>query len=156
MVCCVDRFNGGNARNDKLGNSTTPTNYGPRGNNWIVAAAIIGAGVPFSLHYFPTPLSALIGVLALLLIVVAGLFGRVVVFAATGRWLQRKFLPIGRSSESVALLMGTSFWIILSSLPYIWPLVVAVMIVTSLGLALTARYRVGWGRSQPSLISFRP
>ncbi len=122
----------------------------------FVAAAIIGAGVPFSLHYFPTPLSALIGVLALLLIVVAGLFGRVVVFAATGRWLQRKFLPIGRSSESVALLMGTSFWIILSSLPYIWPLVVAVMIVTSLGLALTARYRVGWGRSQPSLISFRP
>lgn len=122
----------------------------------FVAAAIIGAGVPFSLHYFPTPLSAIIGLLALLLIVVAGLFGRVVIYAATGRWLQRKFLPIGRNSESVALLLGTSFWIALSSLPYIWPFVVAVMIVTSLGLALTARYRIAWGRSQPSFTSSRP
>jgi hypothetical protein len=117
----------------------------------FVAAAIIGAGVPFSLHYFPTPLSALIGLLALLTIVVAGFFGRVVMYAATGRWLQRKFLPIGKNSESVALLLGTSFWMGLSSLPYIWPFVVAVTIVTSLGLALTVRYRIGWGRSQPGL-----
>lgn len=116
----------------------------------FVAAAIIGAGVPFSLHYFPTPLSALIGLLALLLIVVAGLLGRVVIYAATGRWLQRKFLPIGRNSESVALLLGTSFWMVLSSLPYVWPLIVAGMIVTSLGLTLTARYRVGWLRPHPS------
>jgi hypothetical protein len=117
----------------------------------FVAAAIIGAGVPFSLHYLPTPLSALIGLLALLTIVVAGLFGRVVIYAATGRWLQRKFMPIGKNSESVALLMGTTVWMALSSLPYVWPFVLAVMIVTSLGLALTARYRIGWGRSQPSL-----
>jgi hypothetical protein len=122
----------------------------------FVASAIIGAGVPFSLHYFPTPLSALIGLSAFLLILVAGLFGRVVIYAATGRWLQRKLLPFGRNSESVALLMGTSFWVALSSLPYIWPLVIAVMIVTGLGLALTARYRLGWGRSQPSFISPRP
>jgi hypothetical protein len=32
------------------------------------------------------------------------------------------------------------------SLPYVWPLVVAGLLVTSLGLALTARYRVGWKR----------
>ena len=122
----------------------------------FVASAIIGAGVPFSLHYFPTPLSALIGLSAFLLILVAGLFGRVVIYAATGRWLQRKLLSFGRNSESVALLMGTSFWVALSSLPYIWPLVIAIMIVTGLGLALTARYRVGWGRSQPSFSSPRP
>jgi hypothetical protein len=121
----------------------------------FVAAAIIGAGVPFALHYFPPALSALIGLLALLLIVVAGLFGRVVIYAGTGRWLQRRFLPIGRNSESIALLLGTSFWVALSSLPYIWPFIVAVMIVTSLGLALTARYHIGWGRSQPGLTSPR-
>src|SRR6266498_79694 len=34
-----------------------------------VGAGIIGAGVPFSLHYLPTALSALIGLLAILLIV---------------------------------------------------------------------------------------
>jgi len=36
----------------------------------------------------------------------------------------------------------------LSSLPYLWPFVVAVVWVLSLGLALTARYRVGWKRKQ--------
>lgn len=116
----------------------------------FVGAAIIGAGIPFSLHYLPTPLNVLVGLLALMLIVVAGLFGRVMIYAATGRWLQRKYFPKSRNSESVALLLGTSFWITLSSLPYIWPLVVSVLMVTSLGLALTARYGVSWKQSQPA------
>jgi len=114
----------------------------------LLGAVIIGIGVPVALHYLPNPISVLVGLMALLLILIAGLFGRVVIYAATGRWLQRKYLRVGRTSESVALLLGTSFWITLSSLPYIWPLVVAVVLVTSLGLALTARYRVGWGRRQ--------
>jgi hypothetical protein len=122
----------------------------------FVGAAIISAGAWFSLHYLPTPLSALVSLIAFFFILLVWLFGRVVISAATGRWLQRKFLPIGRNSESVALLLGTSFWIALSSLPYIWPLVVAVMIVISLGLVFTARYRVGWGKSQPSLTGSRP
>lgn len=114
----------------------------------ILGAVIIAVGVPFSLHYLPTPISVLVGLMALLLIIIAGLFGRVIIYAATGRWLQRRYLPIGKSSESVALLIGTSFWIALSSLPYIWPLVVTTLIVTSLGLALTARYHVSWKRRQ--------
>ena len=48
----------------------------------------------------------------------------------------------------MALLLGTTFWILLASLPYIWPIVVAVVLITSLGLALTARYRVNWGRRE--------
>ena len=114
----------------------------------FLGALVISVGVPFSLHYLPTPISVLVGLMALLLILIAGLFGRVIIYAATGRWLQRKFLKFGKNSESVALLLGTTFWIMLSSLPYIWPFVVAVVLVTSLGLALTARYRVGWKRRQ--------
>ncbi|HEV2883748.1 MAG TPA: polymer-forming cytoskeletal protein [Pyrinomonadaceae bacterium] len=114
----------------------------------IVGALVISVGVPFCLHYLPSPISVLVGLMALLLILVAGLFGRVIIYAATGRWLQRKFLKVGKNSESVALLLGTTFWIALSSLPYIWPLVVAGVLVTSLGLALTARYKVGWRRRQ--------
>jgi hypothetical protein len=114
----------------------------------FVGALIVGAGVPFSLHYLPYMIGVLVGLMALLLILVAGLFGRVIIYAATGRWLQRKYLKLGQNSESVALLLGTIFWITLSSLPYIWPIVVAVVLVTSLGLALTARYRVGWKRGQ--------
>jgi hypothetical protein len=114
----------------------------------IVGSLIIGPGVILSLRFLPYTLSVLIGLMALLLVVVAWLFGRVIIYAATGRWLQRKFVKNGNNSETVALLLGTTFWIGLSSLPYIWPLVVAVVLVTSLGLALTARYRVGWKRQQ--------
>lgn len=114
----------------------------------FAGALVIGIGVPFALHYLPTPISVLVGLMALLLILVAGLFGRVIIYAATGRWLQRKLFGIGKNSEAMALLLGTTFWMTLSSLPYIWPFVVAVVLVTSLGLALTARYRVGWSSPQ--------
>ena len=114
----------------------------------FIAAIVIGGGVPFALRYLPFAIGVLVGLMALLLILIAGLFGRVIIYAATGRWLQRKFFKLGKNSESVALLLGTTFWIALSSLPYIWPIVVAVVLVTSLGLALTATYRVGWGPRQ--------
>jgi hypothetical protein len=114
----------------------------------FLGALLISVGVPFSLHYLPSPISVLVGLMALLLILIAGLFGRVIIYAATGRWLQRKFFKVGKNSEAVALLLGTTLWITLSSLPYVWPFVVAAVLVTSLGLALTARYRVGWRRPQ--------
>lgn len=114
----------------------------------FVGVLVIAVGVPFALHYLPTPISVLVGLMALLLILVAGLFGRVVIYAATGRWLQRKLFGMGKNSEAMALLLGTTFWMTLSSLPYIWPFVVAVVLVTSLGLALTARYRVSWSPPQ--------
>ena len=122
----------------------------------FVGVAIIGASVSFSLHYLPTALSALVSLIASLFILLVWVFGRVIISAATGRWLQRQFLPIGRNSESVALLLGTLFWVALSSLPYIWPFVVAAMIVIGIGLALTVRYRFGWGRFQTSFTSSRP
>jgi hypothetical protein len=114
----------------------------------FLGALVIAVVVPFSLHYLPVPISVLLGIMALLLILIAGLFGRVIIYAATGRWLQRKLLKIGKNSESVALLLGTTFWIALSSLPYVWPFIVVVMWVTSFGLALTAGYRGGWKRRQ--------
>ena len=114
----------------------------------FLGAIVIGVGVPSALRFLPAPVSALLGLMALLLILIAALFGRVMIYAATGRWLQRKFPKVGRNSEAVALLAGTLFWTALSSVPYIWPFVVALILVTSLGLALTARYKVGWRRSQ--------
>lgn len=113
----------------------------------VVGGVVLCGGVPLCLWILPETVSVLVGLLALLFFLVAGLFGRVILYAATGRWLQRKYVPFGRSSESVALLIGTVFWVILTSLPYVWPFVVSFIIVISLGLALTARYRVGWQRS---------
>ena len=105
-------------------------------------------GVVACLWALPNVVSALVGILALLLLVVAYLFGRVVIHAATGRWLQRHLLPEGKRSEAIALLLGALFWAIILSLPFVWPFVVAGLLVTSLGLALTARYRLGLKRAQ--------
>jgi len=110
----------------------------------VIGVVVFGAGPLVALKFVPEPLNALLGLLALLLWVVSGLFGRVILYAATGRWLQRKYFPLGKNSEAVAILLGTSFWVLLTSVPYIWPFVVAVVLVISLGLTLTARYKVGW------------
>jgi hypothetical protein len=114
----------------------------------FLGSIIVAFGVPLSLRVLPTMVSVLVVITAVLFLTVAYLFGRVVIHAATGRWLQRRLLPEGKHSESVALLLGAGFWAVVLSLPYVWPLLVAGLLVTSLGLALTARYRVGWKRTQ--------
>jgi len=113
---------------------------------FIGLVVLLGA-VPLCLWIMPQAVQAMVGLLALLLLVVAGVFGRVILYAATGRWLQRKYLAIGKNSEAVALLLGTSFWVLLTSLPYVWPVVAAFILIISFGLALTARYRVGWNNT---------
>src|SRR2546423_9561322 len=113
----------------------------------LLGAVVIGPGVAVSLGYLPTPLSALVSITPLLLLLLSYLFGRVVVHAATGRWLQRMLLPEGKRSESVALLLGAVLWAVLLALPYVWPLLVVALVVLSLGLSLTARYRLNWRRA---------
>src|ERR1051325_6339453 len=113
----------------------------------FLGAIVVSFGVPLSLRVLPTMVSVLGVITAVLFLTVAYLFGRVVINAATGKWLQRLIWPEGKHSESVALLLGAGFWAIMLSLPYVWPLLVAGLVVTSLGLALTARYRVGWKRT---------
>jgi hypothetical protein len=104
----------------------------------FLGAIVVGIGVEACLFLLPTPFSTLVGLMTLMLIVLAGVFGRVVIYAATGRWLQRRLLSRGRHSESIALVLGTLVWSALSSLPYIWPFILAFTLVLSLGLALTA------------------
>jgi hypothetical protein len=113
----------------------------------LLGAVVMGPGVTLSLKYLPPALGALVGVTAFLLLLLSYLFGRVVIHAATGRWLQRLLLPESRRSESVALLLGAAFWALLLALPYVWPFLVFGLAVLSLGLALTARYRLGWRRA---------
>lgn len=113
----------------------------------LIGVIVLFAGVLLCLWFMPEPIRVLVGMLALLLWIVAGLFGRVILYAATGRWLQRKYVPFGRNSEAVALLLGTAFWVLLTSLPYVWPFMAAFILIISFGLALTARYRVNWNQS---------
>ena len=110
----------------------------------FVGALVVGAVVAACLRLLPATFGALVGMMASLFFLVSYVFGRVVIYAATGRWLQRKYLRSSGNSEAVALLIGTVIWAILSSLPYVWPFVVALTVVLSLGLALTASRRNGW------------
>jgi len=111
----------------------------------LLGACVLGFGVPALAYVLPPVVGVFVGATALLLLVVAYLFGRVAIHAATGRWLQRLLLSEKYRSESVALLLGAAFWTILLTLPYVWLLAVSGLVVTSLGLALTARYRISWG-----------
>ena len=112
----------------------------------VAAIGLLGVLVLFGivlvcLWSMPEPVQVLVGLLALMLWLAASLFGRVVLYAATGKWLQRNYVPFGKNSEAVALLLGTSFWVLLASLPYVWPFMAAFILIISFGLALTARYR---------------
>lgn len=107
----------------------------------LIGAVVLFVSVFLCLWVMPEPVQVLVGLLALLLWLVASLFGRVILYAATGKWLQRKYVPFGKNSEAVALLLGTSFWVLLTSLPYVWPFMAAFILIISFGLALTARYR---------------
>ncbi|MEK6333770.1 MAG: polymer-forming cytoskeletal protein [Acidobacteriota bacterium] len=110
----------------------------------FVISVVVGAG----LLVLPQVIGVMILILALLLLVLATLFGRVVISIATGRWLQRRFLP-RLKSDSLVLLLGVTVWVVLSSLPYIWPIVICGLYILSLGLALTARYRINWKKTSP-------
>jgi hypothetical protein len=114
----------------------------------VLATVVITTGVVVCLLVLPEVIGAMISILLSLLVLVAMVFGRVVIVAATGRWLQRRFLP-RLQSESLVLLLGVAFWVVLASLPYVWPIVIGGMVVVSLGLALTARYRINWKKTAP-------
>jgi hypothetical protein len=113
----------------------------------LVGAFVVGPGVMFGLRVMPASIGTLLLITAILLLVVSYLFGRVVINAVTGRWLQRVLLPEARRSETVALLLGAGFWAAVLALPFVWPLVVSGLVIISLGLALTARYRLTWKRA---------
>jgi hypothetical protein len=112
----------------------------------LLGSIVITVGVIGCLLILPELIGVLIGLLAVLLVLLATLFGRAVIFAATGQWLQRRLLP-KLKSESITLLIGVVFWVAITSLPFVWPIVIAGLLVTSLGLALTARYRISWKKA---------
>ena len=107
----------------------------------LLGVLVLFVSVLVCLWVMPEPVQVVVGLLALMLWLAASLFGRVVLYAATGKWLQRNYVRVGNNSEAVALLLGTSFWVLLASLPYVWPFMAVFILIISFGLALTARYR---------------
>jgi uncharacterized membrane protein len=79
------------------------------------------------------------------LLFLAYVFGRVVVQAATGKYIYKRLFGEHRKrSESTSLLLGTCFWVFVLSLPYLWAFAFIGLIIVSLGLVLTAQRPFDW------------
>ena len=104
-------------------------------------------GVIVGLKLLPEYLSAMIGLMALLLLILGYVFGRVAMQMSVGKIVQKHFLPEKWQSETIALLTGVIVWSILLSIPYVWVLTLLVLFSASIGLVLTARAANSWQKT---------
>jgi hypothetical protein len=95
----------------------------------------------------PDYLSVSIGLMAIVLMMLAYVFGRVALHLSVGKFLQKNLLPDGSRSETLAILLGVVFWTLLMSVPYLWTLAVLSLFVAGLGLVLTAKTTTAWRQS---------
>ena len=101
-------------------------------------------GVVGSLSVLPNYLSAIVGLMVFVLLMLAYLFGRVALHISLGKAIQKYFLPDGRHSETLSILIGVVGWTLLLSIPYLWTVTLFVLFSAGIGLVLTARPPRTW------------
>lgn len=109
----------------------------------VLATVVCAVGVVIGLTVLPQPFSVAVGLMTVVLLFLAYIFGRVCVHAATGKFLQKLIFADKSRSESVALLFGAIFWTIILSIPFVWTAVFVGIFVISFGMILTARPSFG-------------
>lgn len=87
----------------------------------------------------PTFLSATVGAMGLLLLMLGYVFGRVALQVSAGKLIQKHLFPENNRSETLATLAGVLVWTILLSLPYVWIAALFSVFAFGIGLILTAR-----------------
>ena len=100
--------------------------------------------VMFSLEFLPGFVSVIVGLMAFVLVMLAYVFGRVALQASVGKWVMKRFSPGKKPSETISLFAGTLIWTTLLSIPFIWTVALFALIISSLGLILTARSNSDW------------
>jgi len=113
----------------------------------VIGLFLTTFGVILSINFLPNYVGAIVGLMALVILLLAYVFGRVALQASTGKWLQRIFLSEKRQSETIALFIGAFVWTVILSLPFIWTFAWVALLIASLGLVLTARSTNGWVKS---------
>lgn len=101
-------------------------------------------GVIGSMSVLPNYLSAIFGLMAFVLLMLAYVFGRVALHLSFGKFIQKRFLSERNQSEAVAILIGVVAWTVLLSIPYLWTLALLALFAAGIGLILTARKNNGW------------
>jgi len=104
----------------------------------VVALIVAGALT------LPDYLSATLGIMGILILLLGYVFGRVSLQVSTGKLIQKHFLPENNRSETLAILIGVLVWTLLLSLPYVWILALFAVFVFGVGLILTGRAQPKW------------
>ena len=104
-------------------------------------------GVISGLSLLPNYLSAIISLMAFILLMLGYVFGRVALQVSLGKRLQKHFLPENKQSETLAILIGVIVWTIFLSIPFIWTFALLILLSASLGLVLTARSTNVWKKT---------
>lgn len=110
----------------------------------VAAFLVTTIGVIGSLRILPNYLSAIFGLMAFVLLMLAYVFGRVTLQVSVGKLLQKQLLREKNSSETLAILIGVVAWTLLLSIPYVWTLALFVLFSAGIGLVLTARSQRNW------------
>lgn len=110
----------------------------------FLSFATVTLGVITGFSFLPGYLSGIIGLMASLMLILAYVYGRVTLQVSFGKWLQKNLLNEKNHSESVALLLGTFLWTLLTSIPYVGTLAVLMLFAVSLGLVITSRSANNW------------
>lgn len=110
----------------------------------FLGLALTTIGVIASLGLLPDYLSAILGLMAFVLMMLAYGFGRVTLQVSAGKFVQKHLLSDRHQSETLAIFIGVLLWTILLSVPYVWTLALLTLFASGLGLVLTARSVNGW------------
>ena len=108
----------------------------------VTTITIIG-----SLSVLPSYLSAIFGLMAFVLLMLAYVFGRVAMQVSVGKMLQKQFVGEKHRSETLAIFIGVFVWTILLSIPYIWTFALLTLFSASIGLVLTGRAANNWQKN---------
>lgn len=109
---------------------------------WVVITSVIA-----SVSFLPGYLSAIVGLMAFVLLFLGYVFGRVALQMSVGKIVQKRFLPEKKQSETIALLIGVVIWSVLLSIPYLWVLTLLILFSASIGLVFTARSNSNWQKT---------
>ena len=107
----------------------------------FMATTIVVIG---SAYVLPNYLGVILGLMTLVLLALAYVFGRVALHVSLGKLIQKFTFGEGSRSETLSILLGVLAWTILLSIPYIWTLALFVLFSAGIGLVLTARPQGNW------------
>lgn len=110
----------------------------------FLAFIVTTTGVITGFSFLPSYLSGIIGLMATLMMILAYVYGRVALQVSFGKWLQKRVLAGRADSESVAVLIGTLMWTLITSIPYLGVLAVLLIFAVSLGLVITSCSPTNW------------